>query len=72
MSEFRVGCVLKYDSSNASGRENVDADYLGSGAYVGFCAPLASHANAIQAYRASLNKYSLSPPNTLYKVSATD
>ena len=42
-----------------------------SPAHVGFCAPLASHANAVQAYRASLNKYSLSPPNTFYKVSAT-
>lgn len=40
-----------------------------SPAHVGFCAPLASHANAIQAYRASLNRYSLSPPNTLFKVS---
>lgn len=42
-----------------------------SPAHVGFCAPLASHANAIQAYRGALNKFSLSPPNTLYKVSAT-
>jgi hypothetical protein len=40
-----------------------------SPAHVGFCAPIASHANAIQAYRASLNRYSMSPPNTLFKVS---
>jgi len=42
-----------------------------SPAHVGFCAPLASHANAIQAYRASVNKFSMTPPNTLFKVRAT-
>jgi len=42
-----------------------------SPAHVGFCAPLASHTNAILSYRSNLNKYSLSPPTTLFKVSAS-
>ena len=34
-----------------------------SPAHIGFCAPLVSHANAMQAYRAALNKFSVTPPD---------
>ena len=39
-----------------------------SPAHVSFCAPLVSHANAMQAYRSSLQKFSTSPPGTTFKV----
>lgn len=39
-----------------------------SPAHVSFCAPLVSHTNAMQAYRSSLQKFSLSPPGTPFKV----
>ncbi len=42
-----------------------------SPAHVGFCAPLISHTNAIQVYRGTLNKFSLSSPNALFEVSAS-
>ena len=40
-----------------------------SPAHVSFCAPLISHTNAMQAYRSSLNKFSLTHPGTPFKVS---
>jgi len=39
-----------------------------SPAHVSFAAPLISHANAMQAYRSSLNKFSLTPPGTPFKL----
>jgi len=39
-----------------------------SPAHVSFAAPLISHANAMQAYRSSLNKFSPTPPGTLFKI----
>jgi len=38
-----------------------------SPAHVGFCAPLISHTNAMQAYRSSLNKFSLMPSDHIFK-----
>lgn len=40
-----------------------------SPAHVSFCAPLISHANAMQAYRSSLNKFSSTPQDTIFKAS---
>eukprot|EP01082_Thalassiosira_pseudonana_P002953 g3230.t1.1.5e174189 g3230 g3230.t1 contig12:1666290-1669497(-) len=40
-----------------------------SPAHISFCAPLASHSNAMQAYRSALNKYSSLPPKSVFKVS---
>lgn len=40
-----------------------------SPAHVSFCAPLFSHANAMQAYMSSLNLFSPLPPESMFKVS---
>lgn len=39
-----------------------------SPAHVSFGAPLISHANAMQAYRSSLNKFSATPPDSTFKL----
>jgi len=39
-----------------------------SPAHVAFCVPTLSHANAVQAYRASLNSFSTMPVHSLYRV----
>lgn len=39
-----------------------------SPAHVSFCAPTVAHANAMQAYRSSLQKFSPNPPGTVFKL----
>ena len=38
-----------------------------SPAHIAFCVPTLSHANAIQAYRASINSFSTMPPDCLFR-----
>ena len=41
-----------------------------SPAHVSFASPLIAHANAMQCYRSSLNKFSSTPPDTVFKASS--
>ena len=39
-----------------------------SPAHIAFCVPTLSHANAVQAYRASINSFSALPPHDLFRI----